>query len=152
MSARDLEYARQWMEKAAHDLFTARCVLQSPGAPTDTPCFHAQQVAEKALKAILTAYGDRFERTHDLLTLLEQAAPRVTELQAYRAQCILLSEYAVGTRYPGVMDEPTREDAEEAVVAAVAIQALAEGCLARIGADAPAQGAPEHHHVDEEET
>ena len=57
MNARDLDFAQQWMKKADNDLFTARCVLEAPEGPTDTPCLHAQQAAEKALKAILTACG-----------------------------------------------------------------------------------------------
>jgi len=35
-----LELAKQWMEKAEHDLVTARAVLALPDGPTDTPCFH----------------------------------------------------------------------------------------------------------------
>ena len=31
--------------------------LNAEDGPTDTPCFHAQQTAEKTLKAILTAAG-----------------------------------------------------------------------------------------------
>ena len=62
MSELDKELALQWMEKARHDLFTARRVLDAEDAPTDTPCFHAQQTVEKTLKAILTAAGVRYER------------------------------------------------------------------------------------------
>ena len=60
MSELDKELALQWLEKARHDLFTAPRVLDAEDGPTDTPCFHAQQTAEKTLKAILTAAGVRF--------------------------------------------------------------------------------------------
>ena len=39
---------RQWLEKAEHDLVTARYALRILGdCPHDTICFHAQQCAEK---------------------------------------------------------------------------------------------------------
>ena len=130
MGERNLEFAQQWLEKARHDLFTARHVLDVPDGPTDTPCFHAQQVVEKVLKAILTASGVRFQPVHDLMPLLEQAVSRAPELQRFREVCAQLSEYAVAVRYPGETDDPGREEAAEAVNAAQEILSIGEACLA----------------------
>lgn len=47
MNSRTLELALRWLEKANHDLITARQTLALPDGPTDTPCFHAQQAVEK---------------------------------------------------------------------------------------------------------
>ena len=100
MSELDKELALQWLEKARHDLFTARRVLDAEDGPTDTPCFHAQQTAEKTLKAILTAAGVRYERAHDLMPLLEKSASLVPELDQYREVCAQLSEYSVQPGFP----------------------------------------------------
>ena len=51
MSDRHVALALRWLEKADHDIITAQQTLLLPHGPTDTPCFHAQQAVEKALKA-----------------------------------------------------------------------------------------------------
>ena len=124
MSELDKELASQWLEKARHDLFTARRVLDAEDGPTDTPCFHAQQTAEKTLKAILTAAGVRYEHGHDLMPLLEKSASLVPELHQFREVCAQLSEYAVQVRYPGETADPDQTEAANAVRAATEIFAL----------------------------
>jgi HEPN domain-containing protein len=45
-----------WLEKAQNDLQAAEIILAYEGVPpTDTVVYHAQQVAEKCLKAFLIA-------------------------------------------------------------------------------------------------
>jgi HEPN domain-containing protein len=110
-----LELAKQWMEKAEHDLVTARAVLALPDGPTDTPCFHAQQAIEKVLKALLTARGMRFEKVHDLMAHCDAAIPHAPELKAHRERIAALADYAVQVRYPGDWEEPKRADALAAV-------------------------------------
>jgi hypothetical protein len=44
----------EWVAKAENDLKTAYILRLAKGGPTDTVCFHAQQVVEKYLKALLT--------------------------------------------------------------------------------------------------
>jgi len=103
----------EWTRKAKNDLKTARLVLSAEDGPLDTVCFHAQQVAEKALKALLTHQGTPFSKTHSLQLLLDMLA--VPDLEAYREACIILSGYAVEARYPGDSADPEREEAEQAV-------------------------------------
>ena len=50
MNDKSTDLALRWLEKADHDLVTAKQTLLLPDGPTDTVCFHAQQAAEKALK------------------------------------------------------------------------------------------------------
>lgn len=76
-------------------------------------CFHAQQAAEKAIKALLIRHGVQFPYVHDLaalLTLLEKATGDLPE--AIR-QAEWLTRFAVQTRYPGtappVRDKEYRE-------------------------------------------
>jgi len=115
MRSRDLELARQWMEKADHDLVTARAVLALPDGPTDTPCFHAQQAVEKARKAALTAHGVEFAHIHDLVVHFDAAVRCVPELKAYRERIVGLAGYASTIRYPTNSVDPSRDDAEAAV-------------------------------------
>ena len=52
MSGRESNYA-SWLAKAEHDLLNIRNNLSAVQVPWDTVCFHAQQAAEKCLKALL---------------------------------------------------------------------------------------------------
>ena len=52
MNDKKHELAKAWLKKGRNDLITARQKLLLPDGPTDTVCFHAQQAAEKALKAL----------------------------------------------------------------------------------------------------
>ena len=59
-----------WIKKAESDFRNIEIVMPAEDAPFDTVCFHAQQAAEKYLKALLTFYGVPFGRTHDLPELI----------------------------------------------------------------------------------
>lgn len=93
----DIDVARGWLLKAQSDVKTAEIILASDG-PTDTACFHAQQAAEKSLKAVLCVNGITPPRTHDLGELVERCAQFDSEFQADE-QLLELTEYAVGLRY-----------------------------------------------------
>lgn len=70
-------------------------------------CFHAQQCAEKALKAWLTWLGVVFPRTHDLTLLLNLLAAQGVDPSPF-ADLIEYNPYAVLWRYEsfGGSDEP----------------------------------------------
>ena len=93
---------RKWVAKAEGDLIIAESLLQqrSP-AVNDGICFHAQQCAEKYLKAILQELDVRFDRTHNLVALLNQIVPHVPEWEHLRPDLAELSQFAVAFRYPG---------------------------------------------------
>ncbi len=120
------EFALQWLHKAGNDLVTAEKILQISDGPTDTVCFHAQQTVEKALKGLLTHHNIPFPKIHHLVRLLDMVAPYHKELESFREQCAVLSNYAVEMRYPGVWDDPEREDAMEAVTVAKNVLNLIE--------------------------
>ena len=57
----------EWVRKAENDLISAKHLLTlRENQPTDSICFHAQQCAEKYLKALLTFQGIDFTKTHDI--------------------------------------------------------------------------------------
>jgi len=126
MNDPQITFAQQWLEKADHDIITARQTLALEDGPTDTPCFHAQQPFEKSLKALLTAHAIFFPRTHDLITLLDLSVDLLTALEAFREICAELSAYGVEVRYPGDIVDPSREDAYSTLSAAEQIIELVQ--------------------------
>jgi HEPN domain-containing protein len=118
MSGPREQLALQWMAKAANDLKNAQhtLLLPDPECPLDTVCFHAQQCAEKSLKAFLTLHGVPFEKIHELGQLLElctMSPGLIRELSRIDG----LTPYATEARYPDEEgQEPiSRRKAEQAV-------------------------------------
>ena len=70
--------ARGLLVKASHDLIAAEATIAT-GEALDMVCFHAQQAAEKSLKALLALHDVVYPWTHDLgelLALAESPLPR----------------------------------------------------------------------------
>ena len=62
--------AAEWVSKAEGDFATVERECRARRNPNyDGACFHAQQCAEKYLKALLTYHAIDFPRTHDLTEL-----------------------------------------------------------------------------------
>ena len=60
--------ALEWLNKAEEDWYVAQMSYRARKHPSyDAAVFHAQQCAEKCLKARLEEAGITFGRTHDLL-------------------------------------------------------------------------------------
>lgn len=110
--------AAAWMQKAANDLLCIRNNLAAAEIPTDAVCFHAQQAAEKALKALLAARGTVPQRTHDLTTLLNDALVAGWAIDPLREPCEVVNPYSVAARYPGVQLDPTLAEAQACATAA----------------------------------
>jgi HEPN domain-containing protein len=95
------EFTRQWLEKAERDYKTSGHLLSVEGMYLEAVAFHAQQAAEKYLKALLVWNQAEFPKTHDinlLFTLLSNIEPG---LAAILAEAAILTAYAVEYRYPG---------------------------------------------------
>lgn len=110
-----------WVAKAEEDWRLARASIRlfrkisAYGA-----CFHAQQCAEKYLKALLVAQGARFSKVHDLRRLQEECEAAGVIVAVNVNQLDLLTHYAVQVRYPG--DDPSANEAREAVKIARAVR------------------------------
>lgn len=79
------------------------------------PAWLAQQAAEKAIKAVLVADGIPFPKTHDLDRLAALLSDALV-LSSCDVDLAHLTEYAVGSRYPGDLpDDVSAEDAAAAV-------------------------------------
>jgi len=88
-------------------------------------CFHAQQAAEKALKAILVAYDVALPRTHNLRTLFDRL-PADVSVPSDILEAAGLSDYAVASRYPGTSEPVENEEYREAISLAETVVYWAE--------------------------
>ena len=99
------------LKKAASDTVALKATRVA-GA-FDAACFHAQQAAEKYLKAYLTHRGIQFPHTHNLGKLVELCAGDDPSFRELVEVVTPLTPYAVELRY----DEefwPTPDDAGSA--------------------------------------
>ena len=109
-----LEEAARWLRYAQDDAASARLLIEVPEAPPRHASFHAQQAAEKALKAILVAEARAFPHTHDLVQLCELVPPTWAVLQV-EVRWAALSDHAVDARYPDDLPDVSAVEAEAAV-------------------------------------
>ncbi len=116
--------AADWLRRARSDLSLAAIPLPQ-GVLYNELCFHAQQAAEKAIKAVLVHCGIEFRKAHDidyLMTLLPPGVALPPEIE----DLVSLTSYAVMLRYPGDYEDVTEEAYREAVHAARVVVAWAE--------------------------
>ena len=110
-----IHIVRQWLERAEEDFKNAEHTLSlKEGCPFGTVCFHAQQVAEKYIKALLTYFGVEFPKSHDIGELMA-LLPAEVGLPLSPEEQEVLTRYATVTRYPGNWEPLLREDAEKAL-------------------------------------
>jgi HEPN domain-containing protein len=116
-----------WLRYAHSDLELA-CVKRPPQVLLEGLCFHAQQAAEKALKAVLVDRGIPFPKTHNIRTLLDllpQGATPPPEVE----DAAILTDYAVISRYPGDLESVDEEEYLEAVRLAKTVVHWAESVI-----------------------
>jgi len=106
---------REWLNRATSDLALAGIEPEVENIYLEDLCFHAQQAAEKALKAILLAEGVDFPLTHNIAQLLNLIADCGLKIPAELDDADVLNEYAVTGRYPGVDAPVNRTEWQEAV-------------------------------------
>jgi HEPN domain-containing protein len=94
-----LEEAQRLLRLALRDRDTFELLLPLPQASIAAIGFHAQQVIEKALKAIGTLHGLEVRRTHDLAALAQALIDSGQTLPASIDQFRQLNPFAVEFRY-----------------------------------------------------
>jgi HEPN domain-containing protein len=137
-----LEKVRQWLTYADEDLRVARHAFSVPGTPPyRVIAFHAQQCAEKYLKAFLVFQGVDFPYTHSLRRLLDlctATTPRAEQLRDAEE----LSPYAVTARYPGEDLEVSETEARRAVEIGERVREVIRGALQEEGFEAGPENKP----------
>jgi len=110
---RRLEEARQLLAAGERNRTAFRILNRDSEAPNEIVLFHAQQVTEKFIKAVLVTQGIVFCRTHDLLELWDVASKNGIAIPADRHLLVRLGPYAVEFRYLGVLaPDVSRAEAE----------------------------------------
>jgi HEPN domain-containing protein len=110
----------EWISKAEGDFVTAGRELRARKAPNyDAVCFHAQQCAEKYLKAILQENDKRIPKIHFLLELLAMILKFDTSYELLKADLEVLEDYSVRFRYPGHFAEKDEAQSSYAAVGTV---------------------------------
>jgi len=94
--------AAEWAAKAERDFAT----MEREGRVTENPnyegiCQHAQQCAEKYLKARLHEADVPFSKIHDLTALLDKVLAVEPGWESFREDLAYVSDLAVTLNYPG---------------------------------------------------
>lgn len=116
--------ARRWLLRAEDDLAVIALVLAASPPRAAPAAFHAQQAAEKLLKALLVLAGRPVPRTHDVQRLLGLVGPLPGFSEPEREMLGSLTVWAGTGRYPDVTDSGNPE-AEDVALALPVIEGLA---------------------------
>lgn len=103
MNAAEVE-ARRWFKQAQADLIVVQ-TLKSAGHFA-AACFHSQQAAEKALKAVLYSQGKRVVLGHSVQELGRQSQNYNSMFTALLTDAALLDQFYIPTRYPNGLPSP----------------------------------------------
>ena len=135
-----------WLSYADDDLRLAKNTLETmkDGCPYRLVAYHAQQCAEKCLKAYLVFHNIDFPYSHDISRLLELCAEKASWTGKVQ-DAEELSMYAISARYPEDGEEVTEEDARRAMAIAEDVRQVVRKALldegVRIGdSDKPDSG------------
>lgn len=110
----------EWVIKAEGDFLTAGRELRARKSPNyDAVCFHAQQCAEKYLKAVLQENNKRIPKIHFLLELLAMILKLDGSYEFLKADLEVLEDYSVKFRYPGEFAEKVEAQTAYAAVGTV---------------------------------
>ena len=92
----------EWIEKAEGDRDTALRELRARKRPNyDAACFHAQQLAEKYIKAFLQENAFAIPYSHNLIDLMMLCGQADSSFLLLQNDLISLEGYAIRFRYPG---------------------------------------------------
>jgi HEPN domain-containing protein len=98
----------RWFQYARGDVAMAEQPL-SVDVPYLLSCFHAQQAAEKSVKAVLLHLGGEFPPTHNLSVLFALLPADVSRPRGL-ADIVGLTVYAASARYPDEIEEATEAE------------------------------------------
>ena len=106
---------RSWLLRARGNLNLAEKGGRLKGVLLEDLCFNAQQAAEKALKAVCLAQGMDIPKTHSLIHLMDILEAQGVEIPKNVRDADILTQYAVQSRYPSLMEEIDRSEYRDAL-------------------------------------
>ncbi len=105
------DFIKAWLDKAGTDLGAARLLLPHGERFYDICGFHAQQAAEKFLKAFLIYHDIEPPPTHHIRRILSVVSAIDATLAGSVREADDPTPYAVQARYPGGSPEPDEPEA-----------------------------------------
>ena len=99
MSPEKAELLQGWYQKGDEDILAAEIILEANPVLYDIVAFHAQQGAEKYIKAFISYAEQLPPKTHDLREPINIASAFDSSLEEIR-WAETLTKYAVRARYP----------------------------------------------------
>ena len=127
-----IEKIEQWLAYGDEDLRFARHGMT---IENDTPyrliAYHAQQCAEKYIKAYLIYQRIDFPSTHNISHLLELLPETERDNKLFNAE--ELTPFAVMTRYPGEDEPVTESEAKKALEIASMVRETIRAALLKKG-------------------
>jgi len=95
------DLANDWLRYSKSDLTTAKHMFENVNPKeNEISCYHAQQCAEKAIKAFLISKMIDPPRIHDLVELNNICIVHDKDFSTIQKYCINLNPYGVHVRYP----------------------------------------------------
>ena len=97
------QQVKQWIDYAAQDLGVARHLFENyHPKPLEIVCYHCQQSAEKAIKAVIVSlhWPTGIPKSHDLSFLLNQIHNYISIPDAIGDAADALTPFGTMTRYP----------------------------------------------------
>lgn len=110
MKHKDPTDPHAWLSRAKANLNLAEKGGRLKGVALEDLCFNAQQAAEKALKAVCLARHLDFPKTHSLVHLMDILESSGLDIPATVHDADILTQYAVQSRYPSIVEEITRAE------------------------------------------
>jgi HEPN domain-containing protein len=127
----------QWLSLADEDLDLASHGLGlGARSPYRLIAYHAQQCAEKCLKAFLVCHKVDFPYTHNIRRLIEFCGKHASWAETLR-DAEELTPYAVTARYLGEDEEVTEAEAKRAIELAQKVRQQVRTALKQLRIDLP---------------
>jgi len=126
MKLKDPTGPQAWLLRAKGNLNLAENGGRLKGVLLEDLCFNAQQAAEKALKAVCLAQGMDIPKTHSLIHLMDILESRGIEIPKNVRDADILTQYAVQSRYPSLIEEITKSEYKDALKLAANVVFWAE--------------------------
>lgn len=129
------EKVKEWISFAEDDIRMAELAMKlKSNVPYRIIAFHAQQCAEKYLKAYLVSQNVDFPYTHSIATLLKLCGKYASWVNEIK-DADNLTPYAITARYPGQDERVTKSDALIAIKLAKKVRKTVRDALKQLGLD-----------------
>ena len=127
----------QWLSLADEDLNLASHALGlGAQSPYRLIAYHAQQCAEKCLKAFLVYHNVDFPYTHNIRRLMEFCQEHAEWTDTLKG-AEELTPYAITARYPGEDEQVTEAEAKRSIDLAQQVREQVRNTLEQLGVKLP---------------